>query len=152
MQTESVLNHRRAGLSYTVASIGFVKPKPTAFSPKGANAPVTPYRKDNQMRERNIIINIRVTDKEKKALERSAKRTGLSLSAFIRKSGLNQKIYAAPSDTLHKAYDAVEWLLKRLSDFSKSEIEVNLINIRERILDAYYEKEDSDGDNKDMGD
>ena len=139
-------------MSYTVAGIGFVKPKPTAFSPKGANAPVTPYRKDNQMRERNIIINIRVTDKEKKALERSAKRTGLSLSAFLRKSGLNQKIYSAPSDTLHKAYDAVEWLLKRLSDFSKSEIEVNLINIRERILDAYYEKEDSDGDNKDMGD
>lgn len=104
------------------------------------------------MRERNIIINIRVTDKEKKALERTAKRAGLSLSAFLRKSGLNQKITAAPSDTLHKAYDAVEWLLKRLSDFSKSEIEANLINIRERILDAYYEKEDSNGDNKDMGD
>lgn len=104
------------------------------------------------MRERNIIINIRVTDKEKKALERSAKRAGLSLSAFLRKSGMNQKITAAPSATLHKAYDAVEWLLKRLSDFSKSEIEVNLINIREKILDAYYEKEDSDGDNKDMGD
>ncbi len=104
------------------------------------------------MRERNININIRVTDKEKKALERSAKRAGLSLSAFLRKAGLNQKISAAPSATLHKAYDAVEWLLNKLSKFSKSEIEVNLINIRERILDAYYEKEDSNGDYKDMGD
>ena len=104
------------------------------------------------MRERNININIRVTDKEKKALERSAKRAGLSLSAFLRKAGLNQKISAAPSDTLHKAYDATEWLLNRLSKFSKSEIEVNLINIRELIFDAYYEKEDSNGDDQDMGD
>ena len=104
------------------------------------------------MRERNININIRVTDKEKNALERSAKRAGLSLSAFLRKAGLNQKICAAPSATLRKAYDAVEWLLNRLSKFSKSEIEVNLINIRERILDAYYEKEDSNGNYKDMGD
>ena len=104
------------------------------------------------MRERNININIRVTDKEKKALERSAKRAGLSLSAFLRKAGQNQKISAAPSTTLRKAYDAVEWLLNRLSKFSKSEIEVNLINIRERILDAYYEKEDSNGNDKDLGD
>ena len=103
------------------------------------------------MRERNININIRVTDKEKKALERSAKRSGLSLSVFLRKAGLNQKICAAPSATLRKAYDAVEWLLNRLSKFSKSEIEVNLINIRERILDAYYEKEDGNGDNQDLG-
>ena len=103
------------------------------------------------MRERNININIRVTDKEKKALERSAKRAGLSLSAFLRKAGLNQKISAVPSATLHKAYDAVEWLLNKLSKFSKSEIEVNLINIRERILDAYYEKEDGNGDNQDLG-
>ena len=103
------------------------------------------------MRERNININIRVTDKEKKAMERSAKRAGLSLSAFLRKAGLNQKICAAPSTTLRKAYDAVEWLLNKLSKFSKSEIEVNLINIRERILDAYYEKENGNGDNQDLG-
>ena len=103
------------------------------------------------MRERNVIINIRVTDKEKKALERSAKRAGLSLSAFLRKAGLNQKICAAPSATLHRAYDATEWLLNKLSKFSKSEIEVNLINIRERILDAYYEKEDGNGNDQNMG-
>lgn len=104
------------------------------------------------MRERNININIRVTDKEKKALECSAKRAGLSLSAFLRKAGLNQKICAAPSTTLRKAYDAVEWLLNKLSKFSKSEIEFNLINIRELMLDAYYEKEDSNGNYKDIGD
>ena len=34
--TESVLYYHRAGLSYNVASIGFVKPKPTAETPKGA--------------------------------------------------------------------------------------------------------------------
>ena len=32
----------RAGLSYTVASIGFVTTKPERRKPKGAHAPVTP--------------------------------------------------------------------------------------------------------------
>ena len=32
----------RAGLSYTVASIGFVTTKPERLKPKGAFAPVTP--------------------------------------------------------------------------------------------------------------
>ena len=32
----------RAGLSYTVASIGFVTTKPERLKPKGAHAPVTP--------------------------------------------------------------------------------------------------------------
>ena len=140
-------------MSYTVASIGFVKPKPTACTPKGANAPVTPYRKDNQMRERNVLINIRVTDKEKKALERSAKRAGLSLSAFLRKAGLNERIFVKPSAFLFKAYEATERLLKKFPSFSKSDIEVCLIDIEEKLLDAYHEKEaDSDGDNQNLGD
>lgn len=32
----------RAGLSYTVASIGFVTTQPERLMPKGAHAPVTP--------------------------------------------------------------------------------------------------------------
>ncbi len=32
----------RVGLSYTVASIGFVTTKPERLKPKGAHAPVTP--------------------------------------------------------------------------------------------------------------
>jgi len=32
----------RMGLSYTVASIGFVTTKPERLKPKGAHAPVTP--------------------------------------------------------------------------------------------------------------
>ena len=104
------------------------------------------------MRERNIIINIRVTDKEKKALERSAKRAGLSLSAFLRKAGLNEKIFVKPSASLFKAYEATERLLKMFHSFSKGDIEVCLIDIEEKLLDAYHEKEaDSGGDNKNMG-
>ena len=34
--------NNRAGLSYTVASIGFVTTKPERLKPKGAFAPVTP--------------------------------------------------------------------------------------------------------------
>ena len=36
------LENSRAGLSYTVASIGFVTTKPERLTTKGAHAPVTP--------------------------------------------------------------------------------------------------------------
>ena len=130
----------------------FCKAKTDGVYAERGFAPVTPYRKDNQMRERNTIINIRVTDKEKKALERSAKRAGLSLSAFLRKAGLNEKVFVKPSASLFKAYEATERLLKKFPSFSKGDIEVCLIDIEEKLLDAYREKEaDSVGDNKNMG-
>lgn len=104
------------------------------------------------MRERNIIINIRVTNKEKKVLERSAKRAGLSLSAYLRNAGLNQKIFVKPSASLFKAYEATVQLLKKLPTFSKSAIEVCLINIENKLLDAYHKKEtNSGGNNEDLG-
>ena len=40
------------------------------------------------MRNRTIGINVRVNENEKKKLKRNAKKSGLSLSAYLRKSGL----------------------------------------------------------------
>ena len=111
----------------------------------------TVTKMENALQE--IGKGLGVTDKEKKALERSAKRAGLSLSAFLRKAGLNERIFVKPSASLFKAYEATERLLKKFPSFSKSDIEVCLIDIEEKLLDAYHEKEaDSDGDNQNLGD
>ena len=41
------------------------------------------------MRNRTVEINVRVNETEKKKLQRNAKKSGLSLSAYLRKTGLN---------------------------------------------------------------
>ena len=44
------------------------------------------------MIQKETDIHIRVSEKDKKALQRYAKRAGLSLSAYLRMTGLNQQI------------------------------------------------------------
>ena len=55
------------------------------------------------MRERNKLINIRVTEDEKKKLLSMSKKSGLSLSAYMLKAGLNQRITSSPNEYLHQA-------------------------------------------------
>lgn len=57
--------------------------------------PLTP-KKGEQMRERNSSINIRVTENEKSNISRKAKRSGLSLSEYIRKCALGQSVGRHP--------------------------------------------------------
>ena len=80
------------------------------------------------MRTRNRLINIRVTDEERAALQRKAKKCGLSLSAYLIKVGLNQNIKAAPSSYLYEAYQAI---------CSMNNSQLN--GIADLILKAYHE-------------
>lgn len=79
------------------------------------------------MRERNKSINIRVTEEEKKKLLSLSKKSGLSLSAYMLKAGLNQRITSSPSEHLHKAYQ----LIFQMDDS-------RLDKVKDLILKAYY--------------
>ena len=68
--------------------------------------PLTP-KKGEQMRERNSSINIRVTENEKSNISRKAKRSGLSLSEYIRKCALGQSVRSAPNKYLKQAYQSI---------------------------------------------
>ena len=46
------------------------------------------------MRNRTIGINVRVSENEKKKLQRNAKKSNLNLSSYLRKSGLQKEIYS----------------------------------------------------------
>ena len=59
------------------------------------------------MRERNLSINIRVTENEKINICRKAKRAGLSLSEYIRKCALGQSVRSASNKHLKQAYQLV---------------------------------------------
>ena len=48
------------------------------------------------MQEKIVDIHIRVSENEKKKLQQKAKKSKLSLSNYLRKTGLKQKIYPIP--------------------------------------------------------
>lgn len=79
------------------------------------------------MRERNKSINIRVTEEEKKKLLYLSKKSGLSLSAYMLKAGLNQRITSSPSKHLHQAYQ----LICNMNDS-------RFDRVKDLLLKAYY--------------
>jgi hypothetical protein len=98
-------------------------------------------------------IHIRVTDKEKKALQRSAKRAGLSLSAYLRMTGLQQKVSCKPSKALRDCCRVVDDLLQTFTKSTARSVEQRLNFLRRQLLAAYHEQEaDSGGNDQDLGD
>lgn len=107
------------------------------------------------MRNRSIGINVRVNEKEKKKLQRNAKKSGLTLSAYLRKTGLGQKIYEIPDENFYKVYTGIVELKNEFSaKYDEEEIEEKITKIQSDFLDIYNHKDNGDdenGDNKNMG-
>ncbi len=107
------------------------------------------------MRNRSIGINVRVNEKEKKKLQRNAKKSGLTLSAYLRKTGLGQKIYEIPDENFYKVYTGIVELKNEFSaKYDEEEIKEKITKIQSDFLDIYNHKDNGDdenGDNKNMG-
>ena len=105
------------------------------------------------MIQKNTEIHIRVSEKDKKALLRLAKRAGLSLSAYLRMTGLQQQVYAKPSKALHDCIRVVNDLKQTFRHSTDRSIEQRLNFLNARLLAVYHEQEaDSGGDDQDLGD
>ena len=74
------------------------------------------------MRNRTIGINVRVSENEKKKLKRNAKKSGLNLSAYLRKCGLQQEIYAIPDENIYKIYTGIVELKNEFPYLNDEEI------------------------------
>jgi hypothetical protein len=107
------------------------------------------------MRNRSVGINVRVNEKEKKKLQKNAKKSGLTLSAYLRKTGLGQKIYEIPDENFYKVYTGIVELKNEFSaKYDEEEIEEKITKIQSDFLDIYNHKDsgdDENGDNKNMG-
>lgn len=107
------------------------------------------------MRNRSVGINVRVNEKEKKKLQRNAKKSGLTLSAYLRKTGLGEKIYEIPDENFYKVYTGIVELKNEISaKYDEEEIEEKITKIQSDFLDIYNHKDNGDdenGDNKNMG-
>jgi len=102
------------------------------------------------MRTKNVGINIRVDEKEKRNLERKAKKSGLSLSAYLRKVGLEKEIYPIPDKEFYKVYIDICKVKNAIDETLPIEkIKQCLEIISNEFLDIYNSKrgEDEDGNN-----
>ena len=107
------------------------------------------------MRYRTNGINVRVNESEKRKLKSNAKKSGLTLSAYLRKTGLGQKIYEIPDENFYKVYTGIVELKNEFSaKYDEEEIEEKITKIQSDFLDIYNHKDNGDdenGDNKNMG-
>ena len=105
------------------------------------------------MRNRTIGINVRVSENEKKKLQRNAKKSNLKLSSYLRKVGLQQKIYEIPDEELRKIYAGIVELKNKFQYMSDEEIKERIEKMQSDFLDIYNYKKDGDdnGNNKNMG-
>ena len=105
------------------------------------------------MRNRTIGINVRVSENEKKKLQRNAKKSKLSLSGYLRKSGLQQKIYEVPDEKIHKIYTGITDLKYQFPYLNNEEVREKIEKMQSDFLDVYNNKEDGDkdGNNENMG-
>ena len=105
------------------------------------------------MRNRTIGINVRVNEDEKKKLKRNAKKSGLNLSAYLRKCGLQQEIYAIPDENIYKIYTGIVELKNEFPYLNNEEINEKITKMQSIFLDIYNYKKDGDdnGNNENMG-
>lgn len=99
------------------------------------------------MRKKNIEICIRVNEKEKKDLERKAKKSGLSLSSYLRKVGLEKEIYSVPDKEFYIIYSQISNLKNKIYGLSTEIIIACLEKIKMNFLDIY----NSDKEGKEDG-
>lgn len=104
-------------------------------------APITPLEKGFIMRERTRGITIRVTDSEKKRMEKLAKMCGLSLSEYLRKLGSGHQPKEIPSDNFY----TVARRLEELAPLQNEEVSRSIHSCLEELYSTYiYGKEEKD--------
>lgn len=119
--------------------------------PKGFCTPVTPRnnRKDeNFMREREKAINIRVTESEKRKMEKAAKLCELSLSAYLRKVALGKEIRAIAPQSFYEAYRQLKVLKAGWKSSSEATVDRAFELLEQSILNAYHELESNENGSK----
>ena len=96
------------------------------------------------MRNRTVEINVRVNETEKKKLQRNAKKSGLSLSAYLRKTGLNQEIYEISDKKLHDIYTLICQIKDNLYKVNLERIDNGMEQVKEKFLEVFNPIKDGD--------
>lgn len=150
IRKEEATERQPATLSCGVASIAFVLPgapqKRAALCAERDSTPITPARKERIKmtdRKRTTAIQVRVTEQEKRQMERQARRCGLSLSGYLRLVGSGKAAAAFPHQRFRDLYRQVNGLRENLNTQTTEQTAAKLDELAGQILTAYA--------NEDMG-
>ena len=88
-----------------------------------------------------------MTEREKRKLERQAKRCGLSLSGYLRRVGAGKPAAVFPSQRFHALYQRVNFLRDNLTTQPIERTAAQLDELAGEILNAYTSEETDDGGN-----
>ena len=88
-------------------------------------------------RKRTTAIQVRVTEQEKRRMERQAKRCGLSLSGYLRRAGAGKTAAVFPSQWFHDLYRQVNDLRRNLTTQSMEQTAAQLDELAGQLLTAY---------------
>lgn len=88
-------------------------------------------------RKRTAAIQVRVTEQEKRKLERQARRCGLSLSGYLRRVGTGKPAAAFPRQRFHALYQQVNALRDNLATQPMERTAAQLDELAGQILTAY---------------
>ena len=102
---------------------------------------------------RDKVINVRVTEKEKKRLRRKAKKCNLSLSEYLRKRGIDAPVQAFPLSDFYGIYQAVNDLRDGVYSENRDYLEWGLGKISTLLYTLYTKEleESMYGNNEDLG-
>ncbi len=98
-------------------------------------------------RKRTTAIQVRVTEQEKRKLERQARRCGLSLSGYLRQVGAGKPATAFPRQRFQTLYQHVNVLRDNLATQPMERTAAQLDELAGEILTAYTSGGVDDGDN-----
>ena len=98
-------------------------------------------------RKKTTAFQVRVTDQEKRQMERQAKRCGLSLSGYLRRVGVGKTVSAFPNQWFHNFYRQVNGLRENLTAQPIERTAAQLDELAGQLLTAYTSGGVDDGDN-----
>lgn len=98
-------------------------------------------------RKRTTAIQVRVTEQEKRTLERQARRCGLSLSGYLRQVGVGRTVTEVPSQWFHNLYQKINYVRMQLHIQPMERTMAQLDELAGEILTAYTSEVTDDGDN-----
>lgn len=81
------------------------------------------------MRNRSKSIFVRVTDDEKRKIEKNAARCGLSVSEYIRRASIGKEVKSYPVDAFFSLRKSLEQIYTDFHDEMSKEAEQNLIDV-----------------------
>ena len=81
-----------------------------------------------------------MSENEKKKLQKNAKKSNLNLSSYLRKAGLQKKIYSIPDEELRKIYNGIVELKNEFSYMNDEEIKEKITKMQSDFLDIYNYK------------